>query len=65
MQTVGEVCVDERSIHTAVLRVECQHLSQVTQTDILQVTVVIGLYINIGHHPKCPWQGGTNQVSFS
>lgn len=65
-QVVGEVVVDVGGEHTGILRVEFQHLSQATHTDILEVTVGQRLHISIGlDHLVCSRQVRPNQVPFS
>lgn len=47
-QVVGEVVVDVRDKHAAILGVELQHLLQTAHADVLQVTVGQRLYVGVG-----------------
>lgn len=65
-QVVGEVVVDVRGEHTAILRVELQHLPQAAHADVLQVTVGQRLHIGVGFdHLLGPRQVRPDQVPFA
>lgn len=65
-QVVGEVVVDVRGEHAAILRVELQHLLQAAHTNVLQVTVGQRLHVGVGFdHLLGARQVRPNQVPFA